>query len=316
MSGEAHRSFACFGGTVTIHVRADEEARSAAAVEQARRFLLDAHQQLSRFIPDSELSRLNRDPRPDVPAAPLLRSLVAAVAIAGANSGGLVDATLLGEIESAGYRESLGEQAPVPLTAALASRDGRAPASPQRASRWRLVGADEDAGTVVRPPGVAIDSGGIAKGLLADLLAAKLAEHPAYAVDCCGDVRIGGSAGLERRVLVDDPFGGEPIHELRLCEGGAATSGIGRRCWLDRDGRPAHHLLDPSSGKPAFTGIVQATALARTALLAETRAKAALLSGPQQAEAWLPEGGVLVFDNGEHEVVPAGRTHRPRLVAS
>jgi hypothetical protein len=57
-------------------------------------------------------------------------------------------------------------------------------------------------------------AGAIAKGLLADLLAARLAEHPAYAVDCCG-----GSAGLERRLLVDDPFGGEPIHELRLREG-------------------------------------------------------------------------------------------------
>lgn len=315
MSGEAHRSFACFGGTVTVHVRAGDETRSATAVEQARRFLLDAHERLSRFIPDSELSRLNRDPRPEVPATPLLRSLAAAVAIAGANSGGLVDATLLEEIESAGYRESLSEQAPVPA-AALAGHNGRAPASPRRPSRWRLVGADEDAGTVVRPPGVAIDSGGIAKGLLADLLAAKLAEHPAYAVDCCGDVRIGGSAGLERRVLVDDPFGGEPIHELRLREGAAATSGIGRRCWLDPDGRPAHHLLDPSSGEPAFTGIVQATALARTALLAETRAKAALLSGPEGAAAWLPEGGVLVHDNGEPEVVPAGRIRKPRLVVS
>jgi len=316
VSAEAHRSFACFGGTVTVHVRADEEDRSAAAVEQARRFLLEAHDRLSRFIPDSELSRLNRDPRPDVPATPLLRSLAAAVAIAGANSGGLVDATLLAEIESAGYRESLGGQTPVPLATALASHGERAPASPQRSSRWRLVGADEDAGTVVRPRGVAIDSGGIAKGLLADLLAVKLAEHPAYAVDCCGDVRIGGSAGLERRVLVDDPFGGEPIHELQLREGAAATSGIGRRCWLDPSGRPAHHLLNPSSGEPAFTGIVQATALAGSALLAETRAKAALLSGPERAAAWLPEGGVLVYDNGEAEVVPAGRTRRPRLVVS
>jgi thiamine biosynthesis lipoprotein len=116
-------------------------------------------------------------------------------------------------------------------------------------------------------------------------------------------------------VRVDDPFGGEPIHELRLGEGAAATSGVGRRCWPGPDGRPTHHLLDPSSGEPAFTGIVQATALARTALLAETRAKAALLSGPGGAASWLPEGGVLVHDDGESEVVPAGRTQQPRLVA-
>jgi thiamine biosynthesis lipoprotein len=316
VSREAQRTFPCFGGTVTVHVRATDEARSTAAVEQARRFLLDAHDRLSRFRPDSELSRLNRDPRAEVPATPLLRSLAAAVAIAGANSGGLVDATLLDEIEGAGYRESLSEGTPIPLAKALASRARRAPASPRPAPRWRSVGADEGAGTVVRPPGVAIDSGGIAKGLLADLLAAEFADHLAYAVDCCGDVRIGGSAGLERRVRVDDPFGGEPIHELPMIAGAAATSGIGRRCWRGPDGRPAHHLLDPRSGEPAFTGIVQATALAETALLAETRAKAALLSGPDSAAAWLPDGGVLVHDNGEPEVVPAGLTRRPRLVAS
>lgn len=316
MSREAQRTFPCFGGTVTIHVRAADEARSAAAVEQARRFLLDAHERLSRFIPESELSQLNRDVRPEVPATPLLRSLAAAVAIAGANSGGLVDATLLGEIESSGYREPLGEGTPIPLAEALASREQRAPASPHPSSRWRSVGADEGTGTVVRPPGVAIDSGGIAKGLLADLLAAVLGDHLAFAVDCCGDVRVGGSAGLQRRVLVDDPFGSGPIHELPMREGAAATSGIGRRCWLGPDGKPAHHLLDPSSGKPAFTGIVQATALAKTALLAETRAKAALLSGPEGAAAWLTQGGVLVHDNGEPEVVPAGLTRKPRLVAS
>jgi thiamine biosynthesis lipoprotein len=316
VSREARRSFACFGGTVTIHVRADGEARSAAAAEGARRFLLDAHGRLSRFSPESELSRLNRDPRAEVPATALLRSLAAAVAIAGANSGGLVDATLLSEIEAAGYRESLEAGASIPLVVALAGRELRAPASPHSSSRWRSVGADEGAGTVVRPPGVTIDSGGIAKGLLADLLAAKLADHPAYAIDCCGDVRIGGNAGLARLVRVDDPFDGEPVHELRVRDCAMATSGIGRRCWAGPDGRPAHHLLDPSSGEPAFTGIVQATALARTALLAETRAKAALLSGPERAAAWLPEGGVLVYDSGEVDVVAAGRARKPRLVSS
>jgi thiamine biosynthesis lipoprotein len=316
VSREAHRSFACFGGTVTIHVRAEDDARSAAAAEQARRFSLDSHDRLSRFIPDSELSRLNRDPRAEVPATPLLRSLAAAVAIAGTNSGGLVDATLLTAIESAGYRESLGATTPIPLAEALASRERRAAAKPHPSARWRSVGADEEAGTVVRPPGVKIDGGGIAKGLIADLLAAELVDHPAFAVDCCGDVRIGGSADLARLVRVDDPFGGEPVHQLRVRDGAVATSGIGRRCWPGPDGRPAHHLLDPSSGEPAFTGIVQATALARTALLAETRAKAALLAGPERAAAWLPEGGVLVHDSGEAEVVAASPIGNSRLVPS
>jgi hypothetical protein len=67
--------------------------------------------------------------------------------------------------------------------------------------------------------------------------------------------------------LIGDPF----LHRLRRT--GVATSGIGRRSWLDADGRPAHHLLDPSTGSPAFTGIVQETrAYGSSRPLATTRA--------------------------------------------
>ena len=51
---------------------------------------------------------------------------------------------------------------------------------------------------------------------------------------------------------------------------------------------------------------MQATAVAPTALEAEIRAKAALLSGPEGAAAWLPDGGVLVFDDGGLDVLPSG----------
>jgi thiamine biosynthesis lipoprotein len=104
-------------------------------------------------------------------------------------------------------------------------------------------------------------------------------------------------------VLVDDPFGGEPLHELQLAAGAVATSGIGRRAWLRGDGSPGHHLIDPGSGEPAFTGIVQVTALAPTALRAEVLAKTALLRGPGEAERALPHGGAIVLDDGSLRLV-------------
>ena len=119
-----------------------------------------------------------------------------------------------------------------------------------------------------------------------------------FAVDCGGDLRFGGAP---RRLEVADPFGGSPLHVFEVRDGAVATSGIGRRSWLDEHGRPAHHLLDPATGRPAFTGVVQATALAPTALEAEWRAKAAILSADPT---WLAHGGVLVRDDGSHAVVP------------
>jgi thiamine biosynthesis lipoprotein len=177
------------------------------------------------------------------------------------------------------------------------------PARPNAARRWLEIQLDPLTRTVTRPPGLQLDSGGIAKGLFADLAARRLADARSYAVDCCGDVRIGGTDGLDRPVLVDDPFGRGTVHEFALAAGGVATSGIGRRSWIGPDGLPAHHLLDPSTGRPAHTGVVQATALAPTAADAEVRAKAALLSGADRGLEWLSHGGVLVFADGSHTVV-------------
>jgi thiamine biosynthesis lipoprotein len=89
---------------------------------------------------------------------------------------------------------------------------------------------------------------------------------------------------------------------------------FGRRSWLDGDGRPAHHLLDAATGRPAFTGIVQVTALAPSALIAEIHAEAAILSGPRRTASWLPGGGVIVFDDGSHVVIqPPGEVTLSQL---
>jgi thiamine biosynthesis lipoprotein len=273
------------------------------AVAWARAELERWHHQFTRFEPDSELSRLNEDPRHAVRVSPEMAQLADLVRRAASLTNGLVDGTLLGEIESAGYTTDLAE--PIDLRDAIAKAPPRAPATPSAVSRWRLVRADRSENIVFRPPGVRLDSGGLAKGLFCDLLAETLGTHEAFAVDCAGDVRIGGRARLQRAMQVASPFGEEVLHVFTESAGAAATSGIGRRSWLDRDGRPCHHLIDPSSGRPAFTGIVQVTALAARAALAEVCAKAALLSGPAGARSWLPDGGVIVYDDGSHEVVEA-----------
>jgi thiamine biosynthesis lipoprotein len=187
------------------------------------------------------------------------------------------------------------------------------PALPDPAACWRLVDVDERHPTVRRPPGVRIDSGGLGKGLAADLVAGSLTGRPSFAVDCAGDLRIGGTAGLPRPIDVRDPWGGDPVHRLLVTSGAVATSGITARAWLDAHGRPRHHLIDPGRGAPAWTGIVQATALAPTALLAEIRAKAALLAGPGAAAGHLPDGGVLVLESGE--VVALGAAREPAVAA-
>lgn len=266
----------------------------------ARSFLREWHDRFTRFDAASELSLLNADPRETVPVSDAMGRFIDAVVTAARRTGGLVDGTLLHALEAAGYRHDL--EAPVPLQRSLALAGPRRPAGPSAQPAWKDVSVDRAARTVTRPPGVVFDSGGLAKGLAADLLAELLGAHATFAVVAAGDVRVGGAAGMSRRVQVDSPFDGAVLHAYELADAGVATSGIGRRSWIGADGAPAHHLLDPATGEPAFTGVVQATALAPTALEAEVRAKAALLSGPDAAATWLPDGGVLVLEDGNHRV--------------
>jgi thiamine biosynthesis lipoprotein len=296
--------FSCFGASCSVRVSGAGRERSAQdAALAARRTLEGWHERFSRFLGDSELSRLNADARSEVPVSPLLARLVVAVGVAGRISHGLVDATLLGELELAGYEHDLGE--PLELARALVLAPPREPARANAAAGWRRLAVDLRAGIVTRPTGLQIDGGGLAKGLFADVLAQGLGEHRSFAVDCAGDLALGGRSQVPRRVHVESPFDASVLHTFELSSGGVATSGIARRSWLDERGRPAHHLLDPATGRPAFTGIVQVTALAPSALEAEIRAKYALLAGPRAAATRLPHGGVLVYDDGSHELIAA-----------
>jgi thiamine biosynthesis lipoprotein len=281
---------------------------AVAGAEQARRFVEEFDATLSRFKSDSELSRLNADERERVPASELMRRAVEAGVYAAERSDGLVDPTLVGEIEDAGYVASRAGMAGLPLSEALADAPARRPAHPRPDRRWREFGVDDAAGEVVRPAGLRFDTGGTGKGLAADMVAATLRGYSRFIVDCGGDIRIGGADALVHpyEVFVEHPFTGGRAHVLRLGSGGVATSGINVRIWRDADGRFAHHLLDPDSGEPAWTSLVGATALGDSALEAETLSKAALLSGPEGGREILAErGGFLIHDSGRVELVGA-----------
>src|SRR3954454_12248093 len=279
---EHERTFEMFGSRVRLLVGEPlhEGLPSPEAIGlQIEGFLRVLHRKLSRFDPRSELNALNANPHPACTVSPTLAVAVAAASWAARKSAGLVDPTLLGALEQAGYASSRAGVPSASIEQALAAAPERRPAHPCIGSSWASISAGPVAGVVVRPVGVRVDAGGTGKGLAADLTADRLAGYATFAVDAGGDLRIGGERPAERLVRIDHPLRDEPAHELMLARGAIATSGIKTRLWQTEQGF-AHHLLDPSTGRPAWTGLVQASALAPTALEAETLAKMAFLSGP------------------------------------
>jgi thiamine biosynthesis lipoprotein len=274
---------------------------SPGGISDAAELLRDYDRRLSRFRPDSELSGLNADPRAVVPASPLLRAAVGAALDAARVTGGLVDPTVLPQLEAAGYHTSWDAARGIPLADALAELPPAAPAAPDPSGRWREVRVDDAARAIARPPGLRLDTGGSGKGHAADLVAEILAAEPSWAVSCGGDLRIGGRARRPRSVRIADPFGSpRPLATLQVRHGALATSGISARLWRRPDGGVAHHLIDPATGEPAFSGLVQVTARARSAAHAEALAKSALLLGADAARRILaPDGGLFVDARGQ-----------------
>lgn len=312
MTREHDTTFQSMGSDVRLLIGPGphDPERSADAV---RRWLEEFAARLSRFRPDSDLSALNSDPRTEVPAPQLVRVAVRAGLWAAERSGGLVDPTLVGALERAGYAGSLAGARPASMSEALAAAPERRPARPRADSPWRLVDVDDTRGVVRRPPGVAIDTGGTGKGLAADAAASMLARHERFVVDCGGDIAVGGADAVARpyEIEVEHPLSGERVHTLRVGSGGVATSGLNVRIWRRADGAFAHHLLDPSTGEPAWTGLVGATALAPSSLEAETLSKQALLSGPGGArEVLARHGGAIFHDDGDFEPIGSLRTQR------
>ncbi len=305
---ENDRRFRLFGSHVRVLIgapaRADIPSPEAMSI-QIEFFLRLLHRKLTRFDEGSELCALNAEAGESCSVSPTLAVAVSAALWAARRSNGLVDPTLVGELEAAGYATTRADLPPAGIDEALSVAPDRAPASPRADARWQEVSVDPVAGVVSRPAGVRIDTGGSGKGLAADLAADRLAGYSAFVVDAGGDLRLGGERPPERIVRIDHPLAEVPAHEFTLARGAVATSGIKTRLWRADDGF-AHHLLDPSTGKPAWTGVIQATSLGDTALEAETLAKMAFLSGPEHAREILePQGGLIVLDDGSVELCGA-----------
>jgi FAD:protein FMN transferase len=149
---------------------------------------------------------------------------------------------------------------------------------PEPCGRWQEIESND--GQIRLPPDVALDFGGIAKGWTVDKAARRVKRLLPWAlVDAGGDLRIVGRSprgGLS--IGVEDPLdSGEEILRLRMERGALATSSVTMRSW----GPGIHHLIDPRTGRPADTGVVQATMWAPSCAAAEIGSKWALLSGDQ-----------------------------------
>lgn len=263
------------------------------ALDRVQALFQEVEAALSRFLPESELSRLNASAgRPFLPS-PLLRTVLSGAIEAAVASRGIFDPTVLEALEASGYRQP------------FESMNGASPARPaQTRGDYRSVQFNDD-GSIVLKDGVRVDLGGYAKGWTVDAAAEMMAGCESWLVNAGGDLRAAGTGpeGKGWLVGVEDPLDpGWDVGVLRVTDAAIATSSTHRRRWQTQNG-PAHHIIDPRTGRPAETDLAAATVMAPAAAQAEVAAKTALLLGRQRGRRYVDSmagyGAVLTSGDGE-----------------
>lgn len=278
-------TFPAMGSTIELALAAVDDRDPAGAWRLAEELAGEWEQTFSRFRPDSELSRLNAAAGLPVAVSPRLYDAVAAAVEGNRLSGGLFDPTVLPALVALGYDRTFDDidGCPEPGHPERERRmaghqaEGRARAVPGVGG----IALHPAARTIRLPAGVALDLGGIAKGLYADALAALLGDWPGGCVSAGGDLRVWGDgpSGEGWLVGVEDPADRDhDIASIRVREGGVATSGTNRRSW-QRGRAEVHHLIDPRTGRSSDRSPWSVTVVGQSAGLAEVAATTLFLSG-------------------------------------
>lgn len=254
----------------------------------------------SRFIATSDVSRINQLG----PAGAVLRvdpstvTLLATMIEGYEMTAGRFDPTVLPVLIAEGYPSGHADPQAVSSVA-----DGAG-----RFSSLHDLAVDPSANTVTVPCGLALDPGGIGKGLAADLTVARLLASGAAGamVEIGGDLAMAGASVDDAGWLVDvehpDPRDGVAC-ALAVSGGGVATSSVRSRRWV-RDGVERHHQIDPLTSTCSDTDLLAVTVFAAAGWMAEVHATGALASGTAEVMSYLDGHGLSGIAFGDF---PDGR---------
>lgn len=294
----------------------------SAVLLDVQRLFNSVEKRLSRFIPHSELSRLNDHPQEQFQASSMLLDAVEVALWAAEASGGLYDPTILAALKEAGYDRSfeLVEQ-PAPLnTATDLARNGHPAARPAlKPFTFRSIQLNRPKREIYKPVGLALDLGGMGKGWTVDRTADRLQGLGPFLINAGGDIFAYQAPPGQKGWQIDIIHPLQPeqfIARVYLHHQALATSTIARRRW-QCNGQIMHHLIDPRTGQPAQTDAVSVSVIADRTVLAEIYAKVALILGVAQGLAYLQKlpgvAGLIYTTGSEIAVTPGFEKYLDRL---
>lgn len=184
------------------------------------------------------------------------------------------------------------------------------PSSEQIAELLQNVGYDriqlEDTSLTI-PDGMELDLGAVGKGYTADLVTEVFKEHGVESaiISLGGNIHAVGSRpdGSDWRIGIRAPWEDGNLGVLEISDAAVVTSGGYENYFEDDEGNIYWHILDPSTGYPANSGLRAVTIIGKEGRLCDALSTALFVMGQEQAEAyWRENGGfdmLLVTDENE-----------------
>ena len=145
---------------------------------------------------------------------------------------------------------------------------------------------DAATGVVTLPEGMEIDLGSVAKGYAGQLAAQMLREHSVQSalLNLGGNVQTVGAKpdGSPWQIGIKDPQGEDAMMVLSVEDQAVVTSG-GYERYFEQDGQTYWHIMDPSTGHPAASGLISVTIVGDEGVVCDGLSTALFVMGLEKA---------------------------------
>jgi thiamine biosynthesis lipoprotein len=280
------------GTTFSVRWVDTNEDRIQMLRNQAGKVLATVNQQMSTYIPDSELSRFNKLPAgAEMEVSAALAQVVSEALSISDRSGGAFDVT-------GGPRVNLWGFGPN-------GRIEKAPTEQEIADLQERIGYQkvEVLNNPIRLRKLGqqyVDLSAIAKGYGVDQLAAVMEQNGInnYLVEIGGELRAKGVKPDQShwRIAIESPATIERSvgKIINVKDTGIATSGDYRN-YFEQDGIRFSHTIDPSTGKPITHKLASVTVLRPTCAEADALATTLMVLGEDKGYQFAKEQGIAAY---------------------
>ncbi len=163
----------------------------------------------------------------------------------------------------------------------------------------RLLLDEEMCAVMLKTAGMKLDLGAVAKGYAAALMRSIAEEN-----EVSGYLSVGGNMlvigqntdGSDFVIGVRDPLKDSNSYFATICiEGYTMATSSAAEIYFEEDGVTYHHILDPSTGYPGDTDLLQVSVISEDGLLADTLSTTIFLLGSECLDEYMNRDDCLVL---------------------